>query len=478
MIKKIARKEMTEIWRDGRFRVAAGLCFSLLVAALLMGWQHSANISRERAAAQDVSREQWLEQGAKNPHSAAHHSIFAFKTVPPLALADTGVDPYAGIAVWLEAHRQNELTFSAARDSTSAGRFGQLTAAAVLQILLPLVIILLAFGAFAVEREQGTLRQMLSLGVSRWQLALGKSFGVSLALGALLVPAAIVGVLALALSGETAVFTASLPRVALLVLVYLAYFAVFLAISLTVSALAPSSRIALVALLAFWSVNLILPRIAADVAKTVYPTATALEFQAVVERELREGIDGHDPYDERGKQLEQKLLAEYNVKTVAELPINFEGVALQAGEDYGSQIYDRHYGDLWGAYQKQNFVHTLAGAIAPLAAARSISMSLAGSDWNHHRHFSESAEEYRRMLVKRMNDEVTYNSTSREYEKNVRVGRDFYGQVPDFAYQPPPLGWAIGKQTFALLLLAAWLVVGLGALFLAIRKMNVDAKEA
>ena len=68
----------------------------------------------------------------------------------------------------------------------------------MLQLLIPLLIILLAFSTFAGEREPGTLRQVLSLGVSRRNLALGKALGVAGALGLLLVPATVLGLAALA----------------------------------------------------------------------------------------------------------------------------------------------------------------------------------------------------------------------------------------------------------------------------------------
>jgi hypothetical protein len=40
MISTIARKEITEMVRGGRFRWAAAIVFGLLAAALLLGWQH------------------------------------------------------------------------------------------------------------------------------------------------------------------------------------------------------------------------------------------------------------------------------------------------------------------------------------------------------------------------------------------------------------------------------------------------------
>jgi ABC-2 type transport system permease protein len=76
-------------------------------------------------------------------------------------------------AAWLEAHKQKELKYRPAQDRTAVQRFGELTAAEGFLVLLPLFIVLVTFGAFAAEREQGTLRQLLSLGVSRRDLAWG-----------------------------------------------------------------------------------------------------------------------------------------------------------------------------------------------------------------------------------------------------------------------------------------------------------------
>jgi ABC-2 type transport system permease protein len=50
------------------------------------------------------------------------------------------------------------------RDGLRSG-FGELTGATVLQLLVPLLIVMLSFDALAGERESGTLRQLMSLGV-------------------------------------------------------------------------------------------------------------------------------------------------------------------------------------------------------------------------------------------------------------------------------------------------------------------------
>ena len=158
MIRHVVRKEFTDVIRDGRFRWSAILVGSLLLVSLAHGWVQARKASQEHAAAQATAREHWETQGEKNPHSAAHYGVYAFKPRLALSFVDEGVDPFTGTSVWLEAHRQNDFLLRPAQDATAAQRIGALTAAQVLQHLVPLLIVLLTFGAFASERERGTPR--------------------------------------------------------------------------------------------------------------------------------------------------------------------------------------------------------------------------------------------------------------------------------------------------------------------------------
>ena len=200
MILRIARKELLDLSRDGRVRVLAVLVLVVSVVSLAAGWKTYSDLSAQHRTAQAATREQWLNQPKKNPHSAAHYGVYAFKPKSPLAIVDTGIDPYVGVAVWLEAHKQNEMKYRPAQDRTAAQRFGELGGAEVLQVILPLFIVLMAFPVFAGEREQGTLRQLLSVGARPRDLALGKALGVAAGLGIILVPATLLGVIALTLS--------------------------------------------------------------------------------------------------------------------------------------------------------------------------------------------------------------------------------------------------------------------------------------
>lgn len=129
MILTIARKEWTDLRRDGRFRAAAALVFLLATVGLVAGALHLGTLRAEREEGRRLTRQQWLEQGEKNPHSAAHYGIWAFKPESPLAVFDRGVEAYLGVAVYLEAHKQNPTRYRPAADATAAAHFGELTGA-------------------------------------------------------------------------------------------------------------------------------------------------------------------------------------------------------------------------------------------------------------------------------------------------------------------------------------------------------------
>jgi len=457
MIRLIARKEFTEMLRDKRFHWAAGIVLLLLLVALLTGGRHHLDVKRQHDLAQAETREQWLRQPAKTPHSAAHYGIYAFKPKMLPAMLDRGIDPYVDQSVWLEAHKQNEFKHRPAQDLTAVQRFGELTAATVLQLLIPLLIILLSFSAFVGEREQGTWRQLLSVGVSRTDLALGKALGITGALGVLLVPATIIGVIALALTADQQLLLRSLPRLTGMLLSYLAYFGVFIGISLAVSARARTSSMSLVVLLAFWILNgLIAPRAGADIARHLYPTPSAFEFQQTLDREMRSGPDGHQTTDQRTAALKARVLKQYGVEKIEALPVNFAGLSLQESEEHGNVVFDRNYGDLWERFGLQNRLKQLGAVVAPMLAVQSLSMGLAGTDFAHHRDFATAAEGYRRMLIKKMNDDLTYQAVKQDF--TYLAPPKLWQTVEEFQYTAPSTAWALRSQAVSLSLLLLWCV--------------------
>lgn len=446
--------------RDGRFRVAGGVVLLLLLTSLALGWQRYADVTEAHRTAIAKEREIWESQGEKSPHSAAHYGVYAFKPTGRLAFFDPGTQAYTGVTVWLEAHRQNQFIYRPARDGSTLQRFGELTASGVLQLMLPLLIILLAFTALAGERESGTLRQLLSLGVSRRNLALGKALGVAAALALLLVPASLLGAAALT-AAEADSSSGGLLRTLFTAVVYLVYFGVFVGVSLAVSARARSARLALIGLLGFWVfVCLIAPRAATDLGKSLYPTPSAQEFSTALAADRQSGLDGVD-YDDFLEARKTELLAEYGVDTVEQLPINYAGWRLNLSEEYANQFFDLHYSRLWDRFETQDRFRQWIGFVAPLLAVRSLSSALSGTDFGHFRHFAEHAEEYRRKFIIFLNDDMRDHAGEQNFAYT--QDKELWAEMPAFDYATPDARWALSGQAAALsallclfLLAAAW----------------------
>ncbi len=298
VIRWTMRKELKEMRRDRRLIWASGIALALLLVAVGISAQHCRTLARQKAQATAAERARWLGQGENNPHGAAHYGIYVFKPQTALMAFDPGIETFVGASVWLEAHKQNEFVYRPAQDAAPVQRFVQLSPATAVQILGPLLIILLGFGALAGEREQGTLRQILSQGADGPRLLTGKALALAAVLLVILAPAA--G--AAFMSGVTFGLAFSGLRLLLMVLAYVLYLGAFLFLTLTVSAWAASARSALVILLAFWAVNCFLaPRTVAELAETVYPLPSSVEWKNAMQTEMAPG---------HAVEVEERLKAE------------------------------------------------------------------------------------------------------------------------------------------------------------------------
>ena len=455
----VAMHELRMLLRDGRARAGAVALLLLAAVALASGLVRNQSLAAERARAQAVIAEQWTAQGEKNPHSAAHYGSYAFRPVLPFAFFDAGVLPYAGVSIWLEAHKQNFAEGRPADDATPLARFGELTLAFILQALVPLALLLAAHASFAGEREQGTLRQVLASGISPLRLFVGKFLGLGAAVLLLLAPLLLAIVLALAVAGDASLWAGA----ASLLFAYLLYFALLLLLALVVSAQASSSQSALLILLGFWAVTTFaLPRLAADVGRIVAPTPSTVAFLRGIEADIASGMGG-DPPAERIARRREALLRIYKVGSEAELPINFQGVVFGIQDEVGHAAYDHQFGLLHEAVDRQVDVFEAASILSPRMALMLISQELSGTSLAHQRHFERGAETFRRQLMDVLNRDITLNS--KPGQADYRAGADLWRRTGQYRYVPETLGerWArcaapltvLGLWTLALLL-AAW----------------------
>lgn len=455
MIPVIAAKEILEIRRDGRFRIAAIVFWLLSMSAFAAGVAHYAALTREAQTASQDERARWLDQGRKYPHAAAHYGVFAFKSPRPLTVFDSGIEPYLGSSIWLEAHKQNESLYRPAEDATSLQRFGDLTLARLAQELVPLLIIILGYAAFAGERETGTLRQLMSLGVPGHKLLLGKAAGLASGIAVLCLPAALLVLVSSTVLSEPLEAADELLRAVLLILAYGAYLGGFIFLTLAVSAWCRSARATLVILLAFWTLSVLaVPRFLAGEAGAISPTGLAIDRRTALETALKEA----------GARLEEKtkteLLEKYRAASIEELPVDYWGVALQADEEGKYEIFEKHYAQLFDALARESALYQLGTLLSPLTGLQIVSMTLAGSDTSQHRDFVRQAEAYRRVIHTVINDYILKNAVrDAEGKWKVEAGRELWETIPPFQYGRPGAARVLPHCGLGLALLGLWLAL-------------------
>jgi ABC-2 type transport system permease protein len=177
-----------------------------------------------------------------------------------------------------------------------------------------------------------------------------------------------------------------------------------------------------------------------------------------MEEDRSKGIDGHNPTGEREKELEKKTLAKYKVDSLAELPIKYDGLVMQADEEYGNKVWDKHFGKLYHKFHIQKTNYQLSGLINPFSSLQNLSMATSGTDMIHHLDFLRSAEVYRRGFIKALNNKHAFGG-SKTGDWGWKADRAFFKSVKAFDYQAPNFKILLSKYLIDILSLIAWSVL-------------------
>lgn len=455
---RVAREEWRLLLRNRVALAASLLTVALVLTATWVSHEQRRSLTQAREHYQAMVDEQFKAQPDRHPHRMVHYGQFVFRPLSPLAFFDFGVDAYTGNTLFLEGHRQNSANFADVRQSSLLMRFGQLSPAFVLQTLVPLLIVFLAFASVTREREGNNLRLLLSQGVSGAQLLFGKWVGhASIAL-AVMLPAA------LALMASAVFGASSLSAVAWTIATYLLYLAGWVTLSILISAWSQRGRDALLLLVGIWIVSVMLiPRTAPSLAQQQYPLPTRLETDIAIHHDLAAIGDSHNPDDPYFNAFRQQVLQRYNVSRIEDLPVNYSGLVTMEGERLTSALFDRYAERTFALEAAQNRWIGGAAWLSPVIAVRQLSMYLAGTDLSSHQNFLAQAEGYRYRLIQELNrmhaEEVAY-----EGDKDTRISHEKWGTLPRFSYHPVDPMTQPSKLITPLAVLALWLLALLALL--------------
>lgn len=465
----IIKNETYFLRRNKTLRIISfGFVLVLLTSVFLGTKQTNKQLDRYETAKEHI-RSQWEKIEEMNPHGAAHYGTYVFKPSNLLSSLDEGVNSVTGNVLRVEGHVQNEIVHSEASQMISVSRFGKLKSSLLLKYIVPLLLIFLSFHAVSSEKQSGRLKLLILQGVKPFHLILAKTITVWL-YGILLLTLVVITYILLNFEGLNAeIFL----RTMLFFISYVLYYFILTGCTVYFSTQWKNTTVALTSMLSIWIIwTVFVPNVLMSSVEKWYPLPSRAAFKTAMSEDRSKGIDGHNPSDERANELKEKTLQKYGVDSIAKLPINFDGIRMQADEDYGNKVWDKHFGNLSAIQEKQKKAYQLGGIINPFIALQNTSMGFTGNDNLHHQEFLVQVENYRRELIKTLNDKHAYGG-SKTGDWGWKAGNDFYKSVPDFSFKVIPIKSIVSHYLLDMLVLFIWSVVITMLLFFGAKKIQV-----
>lgn len=461
-------------FRKSIFKNSAVFIISILIGVLLLyaifsGWENYSNQNKTSEKYQHESRKDWLNNPDKNPHRMAHYGNFAFRKSTSLSVFEFGMEPFFGNAIFLEAHKQNTANFSEAGFSNSALRFGEISVALILQVLLPLLIFFLGFNAVAAERENGTLKLLLSQGISSKQLLVGKILGVASVIMILFIPTILVLVLVWLMLQDFSISVDETLKMLLFIAFHFIYLIFFFVIAVLVSGSSKTSKKALISLIGIWLVFvIILPRTTQAIGAYLYEAPSKIQFNSDIEKDILKQGDSHNPNDLHYKAIKDSLLTVFKVDSVQKLPFNYSGFIMTEGEKISSDIYNKHLERLLKIYEKQNSFSKTVSFFNPYIAIKNLSMGLSNTDYDSYVDFQKQAEAYRYNMAQKMNSlQIKYISNKKPgpTDKPLTINKEHWSDIEEFHYEPKDVWDVLKSEIISVISIILWIIL----LFILIR---------
>jgi ABC-2 type transport system permease protein len=454
----IAKQEFSQLLQSRLNRILILLAWVLL---LFSGWLEAEKLQDSSMRHQEVSRKErafWTEQPDRNPHRAAHFGQFAFRRPDPLEVFESGVLPYSGSAVFIEAHVRHEPILPPFLSAPPPSRFGYFQINTILNMILPLLLIFLGAPRIPFEGSGGILKILKSQGLSDHQILFGKTLGLFGVAGLCFdLPLFLLGSIL-----SSGLELGLISNLSLLLLVQAFYHLICSAGVILVSSLARSETGALgLTMAAFLALSFVAPRILLPWTDLSKPATGLGTMKKDLYESLARAPDGHQPGSPEFETLKRDFLAQQKADRLEDLSVNFEALVLQRAEESTSRIYHQAFEKIWRRWLEQDEIAVIAGFFSPPYIQRVLSMHLARSHLQNQKHFEESVESHRASWVKTLNQllyEVPYGS-----RKEHKAGRSAWEKIPSFQgefldlsriIRNSRLGWlVILSQTSILLVL-------------------------
>ncbi|MCM8537375.1 MAG: DUF3526 domain-containing protein [Lentisphaeraceae bacterium] len=419
--------------RRSKFQLllVGALCV-IFACSIFIHWSQQNILEESQHYWKEKNDELWLGQPDRHPHRVSHYGYVAIRPLSALSFIDSGVEPYAGNYLFLEAHKQNSSSIQSSPISPLTLRLGFPSVSNLFLLIWPLLIIFLGYGSFSHDWDTGRLMWAASMGGRLKDLFFSKFavfmlYTIILLLVTFFISASLLWI-------NKGFNSGLLLDLFLMMLTFGLYSAIWISIILLISYYSQSGLQSLGRLLIVWvSLLIVLPKLSIELTKWKYQTPKRAVFDSVIDKEVHSIGDAHNPDDPYFSKFKQQTLDHHKVKKVEDLPINWNGVVMAEGERITSEIFQKHYQNLSKNFDSQDEFYSRFGFITPYISFRKLILTFSCTDRKTAEEFESISENFRYDLISKLNSlhshEINHND-----DRGQKLSSAFWKEIPLLAY--------------------------------------------
>ncbi len=406
MIWGIAKKEFLLNVMTFKFAIGTILCIVLMAVfmpVLVNDYQqrlkdYNANVSATQAELQKAKVYHTIFMGWRH---------YVYRPPAILSVFSKDMKHNVGDSVRIGVYEVPELSASSAEVNPYASILPTLDISLIFKIIISVLALLVACDVISNEREQGTLKLMLSAGVARYQILLGKLLAGWITLLIPVTVAFITGLLIWQFSAMIDLTSDDWVRIGVVYFASLIFTSVMYSFGLFASCLTKRSSLSLLLTLFFWMFFIIVvPNLSSHLATFMRPLepedAMEKRLQEIRERQQKERREAENQIPLKGEtiDIDDGLGRYYAI-------CDQEAIASrQKHHPVRQTFFVKHAEQRWkvshahveNLFKQKQLANTLS-QLSPVALYGAVTSALAGTDLPSCQDFVRAAREYRQEVI-------------------------------------------------------------------------------
>jgi len=421
MIRSIALKEFYNNLVSARFTIGFVLCLLLIPFILFV----SINDYKSQVRVYEVEKQRAEKRNEVRVYSALRPDLV--KPPDPLAVFSKGISHNVGNRIRILLGEKPLLSQgpNAARENPHLNSFLTIDFVTIIAILMSLLALLFSYDACCGEREEGTLKLLLSYSIGRYKVLLGKVVGISFTLLPIILVCYILGIIIMLIYGNISFGFHDLLRIILLFVLSLVFFLLFISLGLLISSRTRSPITSIIVCLFIWVLMVF-----------IIPNLSVYAAQSFVKVRSQENLNSalnelNNEFYQKRREYRQKITSpdiwfmHFNHNGGSDGYRELTGTARKTYEFYRDlnsycEPLRIDYADKKWPIQKayleelenQRQLAELLSLISPSELFRLAASSLCRTDVEAHYQFLERAQNYREELIQFFRTEKIFDSFS------------------------------------------------------------------